>query len=192
MSQVTPPQTARRRTMLLALRDRSRDSPRSSVRNGSPETAPRAVGRAGVRDRDRETVRVAVRDRSRDESQPASRDRVRWQKLVRAIDVPEAQRSNILNQANAVQRAAGCREIGTEQDATSCVVACKGCERAMKTKFNPFCCGACRNITSFWMEQGLMQEANKLPPSVQNRHGPHCSEGQLYVCTWRAQGRPSR
>ena len=178
--------------MPLALRDRSRSSPRSSVRNDTSATAPKAVGGAGVRDRDRETVRLALTNGSRDESQPASRDRAPWRAHARPIDVPEAQKSNILSRANGVQRAAGCREIGTEQDATSCLVAYKGCERAMKTKFNPFCCGACRNITSFWKGQGLMQEANKLPPSVQNRHGPQCSEGQLYVCTWRAQGRPSR
>ena len=192
MSQVTPPQTARRRTMMLALRDRSRSSPRSAVKYDTSATAPRVAGRAGVRDRDPETVRVDVRDRSRDDWQKSSRDRARWRELVRGIDIPEAQRANILSRANANQRAAGSREIGTEQNATCSLVACKGCERAMKNAFKPFCCGACRDMTSFWMQRGLMQEANKLPPSVQNRHGPRCSEGQLWVSTWRAQGRPSR
>ena len=182
MSQVSAPQTARRRTIMLALRDRSRSSRRSAAKTDTAATAPRADGRAALVDRLRATVRVGS----------MVDDRARWQALVRAIDIPEEQRAAILSQANANQRAAGSREIGTEQNATSSVVACKGCERAMKTKFKPFCCGACRNMTSFWMGRGLMQEANKLPPSVQNRHGPNCSEGQLWVSTWRAQGRPSR
>ena len=109
MSRAAPPQIARRRAMMLALRDRSRSSPRSAVKYDTSATAARAVGRAGVRDRDPETVRVDVRDRSRDDSQTASRDRARWQELVRGIDIPEAQRANILSRANANQRAAGSR-----------------------------------------------------------------------------------
>ena len=120
-------------------------------------------------------------------------------KRAKKQSISAAKRIAILEAANEVQRGAGRHGIGETCPLVkqmgarrSSFVMCEGCDRAMKAKFDPFCCGACRNLTAFWEGGSLDQEANRLPPSVQKRHGPQCSEGELYVKTWRAQGRPSR